>query len=88
MSMASSAKFYHMIQIILLMRSCDQSLVTLAFLRKKLNKRGKTVKTKVRKFWGLVSTFVEVTGEKLAGGPFWGGICPRQININIIYILM
>ena len=36
MSMASSAKFYHMIQIILLMRSCDQSLVTLAFLRKKL----------------------------------------------------
>ena len=24
---------------------------------------------KFRKFWGLLSTFVEVTGEKLVGGP-------------------
>ena len=31
----------------------------------------KVLKPKVRKFWGLNSTFVEVTGEKLVGGPFW-----------------
>ena len=27
----------------------------------------KGLKLKVRKFWGLVPTFVEVTGEKLEG---------------------
>ena len=26
---------------------------------------------KFRKFWGLLSTFVEVTGEKLVGGPIY-----------------
>ena len=92
-----------MIQIILQMRSCDQSLVTLAFLSEKLlqpqfykdlkrktiffegwswfrfNNQGlaldtglkfytsvvKGLKLKVRKFQGLIPTFVEVTGEKL-----------------------
>ena len=29
----------------------------------------KRLKLKVRKFWGLIPTFVEVTGEKLVG---WG----------------
>ena len=29
----------------------------------------KGLKLKVRKFWGLVPKFVEVTGEKLVGGP-------------------
>ena len=28
----------------------------------------KGLKLKVRKFWGLTHTFVEVTGEKLVGG--------------------
>ena len=28
------------------------------------------LKLKVRKFWGLILTFVEVTGEKLVGGLF------------------
>ena len=28
----------------------------------------KESKLKVRKFWGLIPTFVEITGEKLAGG--------------------
>ena len=28
----------------------------------------KGLKLKVKKFWGLVSTFVEVAGEKLVGG--------------------
>ena len=32
----------------------------------------KGLKLKVRKFWGLIPTFIEVTGEKLVGGPF----CP------------
>ena len=31
----------------------------------------KGLKLKVRKFWELIPTFVEVTGEKLVGGPFW-----------------
>ena len=30
----------------------------------------KGLKLKVRKFWGLIPTFVEVTGEKLVGGFF------------------
>ena len=28
------------------------------------------LKLKVRKFWGLIPTFLEVTGEKLVGGTF------------------
>ena len=31
----------------------------------------KGLKLEVRKFWGLIPTFVEVTGEKLIGGTFW-----------------
>ena len=31
----------------------------------------KGLKLKVRKFWELIPTFVEVTGGKLVGGPFW-----------------
>ena len=30
----------------------------------------KGLKLKVRKFWELIPTFVEVTGEKLVGGSF------------------
>ena len=30
----------------------------------------KGLKLKVRKCWGLILTFAEVTGEKLIGGPF------------------
>ena len=30
----------------------------------------KGLKLKVRKFWGLIPTFVEVTGKKLVGGAF------------------
>ena len=35
--MTSATKFYHVIQIILYMCSCDQSLVTVAFLWEKLS---------------------------------------------------
>ena len=35
----------------------------------------KGLKLKVRKFWGLIPTFVEGTGEKLVGGPF----CPTPL---------
>ena len=35
--MTSPTKFYHVIQIILYMCSCDQSLVTVAFLWEKLS---------------------------------------------------
>ena len=31
---------------------------------------GKELKLKVRKIWGLSTTFVEITEEKLVGGPF------------------
>ena len=37
----------------------------------------KRLKLKVRKSWGLILTFVEVTGEKLVGGPFWPAIWNR-----------
>ena len=30
----------------------------------------KGLKLKIRKFWGLILTFVEVAGEKLVGGLF------------------
>ena len=91
------------------MWSCDQSLVTLAFLWEKLSwpqfykdltrkitffegwplfkfnnlelalgmnlkfytSVGKGLKVKIRQFYGLVPTVVEVTGEKLVG---WGGL--------------
>ena len=107
--MTSSTIFHHVIQIISQIWSCDQSLVTVAFLWKRLTQpqfyKGLTRKTsffdrwswfkfnnlglalgtnlkfytsvakglklKVRKFWGLIPTFVEVTGGKLVGGPFW-----------------
>ena len=32
----------------------------------------KGLKQKVTKFWGLITTFVEVTGEKLVGGGLFG----------------
>ena len=32
--------------------------------------QSKRLKLKIRMFWGLILTFVEVTGEKLVGGPF------------------
>ena len=104
----SSTKFYHVIQILLYMCSCDQSLAILAFLWKKLSQPqfykelnrkiaffegwscfkfnnlrlplgtnlkfyisvAKGLKLKVRRFWGLIPTFVEVTREKLVGGSF------------------
>ena len=38
----------------------------------------KGLKLKVRKFWGLIPSFVEVTGEKLVGGggAFWSPLPP------------
>ena len=110
--------------------SCDQSLVTLAFLWKKLsqpqfykdltrktaffegwswfkfNNLGwalgtslkfytsatKGLKLKVRKFWGLLPTFVEITGEKLVGGlfaplpPSWTGLNLCCIIISSTYV--
>ena len=106
--MASITIFYHVIQIISYMQSCDQRLVTVAFLREKLSQPqfykdltrktfffdgwslftfnnlglalgtnlkfytsvAKGLKLKVRKFWGLIPTFVEVTVEKVVWGPF------------------
>ena len=37
----------------------------------------KGLKLKVRKFWGLISTFGEVTGEKLVGEAF---LAPHILN--------
>ena len=37
---------------------------------------------KVRKFWGLVPTFVEVTGEKLVGDLF-GPLILNRVNFFI-----
>ena len=48
----------------------------------------KGLKLKVRKFWGLIPTFVEVTGEKLVGG-----VCPppflnRVDAAELLYIFI
>ena len=49
----------------------------------------KGLKLKARKFWGLIPTFVEVTGEKLVGG----GVCPppflnRVDAAELLYIFI
>ena len=110
-------KFYHVVQIILYMCSCNQSLVTVAFVWAKLpqpqfckdmtrktasfegwswfkfNNFGlalgtnlkfyislaKRLKLKVREFWGLIPTFVEVTGGKLVGERGGGFLLPPPI---------
>ena len=46
----------------------------------------KGLKLKVRKFWGLTPTFVEVTREKLVGGPFC--LPPSRIGLIRISIIM
>ena len=79
--MTSPIKFYHVTQIILQMWSCDQSLVTIAISMREVILKltlgmalnfytsvEKALKLKVRKFWGLIPTFAEVTGEKLVEG--------------------
>ena len=123
----SPTKFYHVIQIILYIYPCDQSLVTLALLWKKLTKSqfykdltrktaffkgwgwfkfnnlglalgtnlkfytsvAKGLKLKVRKFLGLIPTFLEVTGEKLVGGgdPFLPPILNRVKVFVVTFIL-
>ena len=40
----------------------------------------KVLKLKVRKFWGLTPTSVEVTGEKLVEGWGWGAFRPPILN--------
>ena len=44
----------------------------------------KRLKLKVRKFWGLIPMFVEVTGEKLVGGAFLPPILNR-VKITVLY---
>ena len=39
----------------------------------------KGLKLKVKKFYGLIPPFVEVTSEKLVGGPF----CPSPILYRV-----
>ena len=43
----------------------------------------KGLKQKVRKFWGLIPTFVEVTEEKLVGGGFLSPPPPIPNRIKI-----
>ena len=45
----------------------------------------KGLKLKVRKFWWLIPTFVEVTGEKLVG---WAFFTPIILNIVKIQALL
>ena len=40
----------------------------------------KGLKLKVRKFWGLIPSFVEVTGEKLVKGTFLPPLPPSHVN--------
>ena len=45
----------------------------------------KGLKLKVRKFWGLIPTFEEVTGEKLEGGTF---LAPHPERVKMIMKFM
>ena len=123
--MTSQTKFCHMTQVILWVWSCDQSLVTLAFVWEKLSEPqfykdlirktafewwswykfnslglaldtnlkfytslSKGLKLKVRKFLGLILTFVEVTGEKLVESLFVPPPHPlimNRVNLNAIF---
>ena len=54
----------------------------------------KGLRLKVRKFWGLILTFVEVTGEKLVRGwSFFGRLilnrinCPTLAKLVLVYCL-
>ena len=99
------------------MCSCDQGLVTVAFLWEKLSQLqfykdltwktaflgvvlvqiqymgltlvtnlkfytsvAKGLKLRVRKFWGLIHNFVEVTQEKLVGGEAFCSTCPPMLS--------
>ena len=106
------------------MCSCDQSLLTLAFLWEKFSQLqfyedltrktafftgwswfkfnnlrlalgtnlkfytsvAKELKLKARKVWGLIPTFVEITGEKLVGGflpsPILNRVKPRVMPLK------
>ena len=44
------------------------------------SKVAKGLELKIRRFWGLIFTFVEVTGEKLAGGACLPTILNRVKN--------
>ena len=46
----------------------------------------KGLKLKVRKFWRLILTFAEVTGEKLVGGPFAPPPPPSWIGLRESFI--
>ena len=46
----------------------------------------KVLKLKVRKFWKLIPTFVEVTEEKLVGRPFCSVIMNRVREYTYTYI--
>ena len=46
---------------------------------------GHVTHLKVRKFWGLIPTFVEVTGEKLVGETFWPPILNRVKGATKLY---
>ena len=46
----------------------------------------KGLKLKVRKFWGLIPMFAEVTGEKLVRGGGGGAFCPSPSWIGLILL--
>ena len=43
----------------------------------------KRLKLKLRKFWGLIPTFVEIIGKKLVGGAFLPPPILNRVKINI-----
>ena len=47
------------------------------------NSLSQGIKLKVRKFWGLILTFVEVTGEKLVEGAFLAPPILNRVNFAL-----
>ena len=48
----------------------------------------KGLKVKFRKLWGLISTLVEVTGEKLGGGLFCSPPILHRVNLFSLSCLL
>ena len=48
----------------------------------------KCLKLKVRKFLGLIRTFVEVAGEKLVAGPLWPPVLNEVNSVATHFILL
>ena len=94
----AATKFYHVTDIMLLVWSCDQNLITLAFLweknlnfiriwpEKTLYLTGGLGSSWIIWDWELISMFVGVTGEKLVRGHFCFPLPPSWKGSRLLIV--